>query len=398
MTQKRYLEDAYIQTFEADVTEISTYKEHPAVILNETYFYPLGGGQPADIGFINDHEVIDVQIEDGVIYHLLKEPIQSLPQRVTGHINFERRFHYMQQHAGEHILSASALNYCQAKTVGFHIGYDYVTIDLDCPISENDAQQIVENANAAIVRNLDIIAHYPSSEDLLKMPLRKQPKVTENVRVIEIDGYDFSPCGGTHPKKTGEIGSLFLMKMEKYKSGTRLTFICGNAAVSRIFKHQSMLNRLASQLSSPIDDTLKALDSLQGQNKQLKSENDQLKQLLLDFEIKGHLEAIQLEKSAPYYLFHSQGTMKALRETVNQLTAESDKLIIGVFEEENKKHMVIGASESCPYNAKSLLEAIKDKYQVRGGGQAKMAQGGIHASLSLDGLSQDINQALEKIQ
>ena len=238
MTVKHYNTNAYIKEFQAKVVALVDRTEGNAIVLDATYFYPEGGGQPCDLGMIDGVKIKDVIIEDDIIYHITDESIHHLTvdQSIDCTIDFDRRFAFMQQHTGQHILSSCAEKLFDANTIGFHMGEDYVTVDLDKKLSNEDVDAIENMANAIIFANKAVMAHYPTSEELSKMPLRKQPKVTENIRVIEVDGIDFSPCGGTHTKSTAEVGLLKVKRIETYKAGIRIEFGCGIYALNSFKK------------------------------------------------------------------------------------------------------------------------------------------------------------------
>ena len=246
MTVKHYNTNAYIKEFQAKVVALVDRTEGNAIVLDATYFYPEGGGQPCDLGMIDGVKIKDVIIEDDIIYHITDASIHHLTvdQSIDCTIDFERRFAFMQQHTGQHILSSCAEKLFDANTIGFHMGDDYVTVDLDKKLSNEDVDAMENMANAIIFANKAVMAHYPTSEELSKMPLRKQPKVTENIRVIEVDGIDFSPCGGTHTKTTAEVGLLKIKRIETYKAGIRVEFGCGIYALNSFKKRNETINGL----------------------------------------------------------------------------------------------------------------------------------------------------------
>ncbi|MGG3492671.1 alanyl-tRNA editing protein, partial [Brevibacillus choshinensis] len=201
MKDRLYYQDAYTQQFSAEVMTRGTEGDGtPFVVLSQTAFYPTGGGQPSDQGLLGEVRVIDVEEVDGEIHHRLSEPLPEPLAQVEGRIDWERRFDHMQQHAGQHILSASFLEVADAETVAFHLGKERVTIDVRLDELTAEVWEAVEQrANQIVLENRPISARFVDDEELATLPLKKQPTVTENIRVVIIPEFDYNPCGGTHP-------------------------------------------------------------------------------------------------------------------------------------------------------------------------------------------------------
>jgi alanyl-tRNA synthetase len=246
VTERLYLTDSELTEFEAQVVARRALGGQTAIVLDRTAFYPEGGGQPADRGEIGGIPVVDVQEVDGEILHVLGGPAPD--GRVQGRIDPVRRLDHVQQHHGQHLLSAAFEALRGARTLSFHLGEETCTIDLDVPATALDdaALRVVEAAaNAAVYRDLPVTARELGPDELARLPLRKEPvKGTRVVVVGALPGpgeapapgavVDASPCGGTHPRRTGTVGAIAVLRAQKWGSGTRVEFVCG-ARVLRAF-------------------------------------------------------------------------------------------------------------------------------------------------------------------
>ncbi|MEH7110664.1 alanyl-tRNA editing protein, partial [Bacillus sp. JJ1764] len=206
MKHKLYYTDPYIKSFTAKVERQAQDQDgNWFIVLDQTAFYPTGGGQPFDTGVIEQSRVINVEEIDGEIRHYLQEPIPSHKMEVSGQIDWDRRYDHMQQHCGQHILSAAFEQLFDYNTVGFHLGNDIVTIDLDTEqLTEAEAAQVESLSNQIILENKPIEIKWVTEEELSRYSLRKETKVKENIRLVIIPDYDYNGCGGTHPWATGE--------------------------------------------------------------------------------------------------------------------------------------------------------------------------------------------------
>jgi len=228
VTERLYLGDAYLARFEAEVVSARDREGRPAVILDRSAFYPEGGGQPADRGTLGGIPVVDVREEDGEVLHLLGGPAPS--GRVLGEVDWRRRFDHMQQHHGQHLLSAAFERLHGARTVSFHLGEELCTIDLDrapSRIGPAELRGAEGAANDAVWRDLPVAAREHSPEELARLPLRKEAVRGSRVVVVAAEGpgkrevVDASPCGGTHPRRTGEVGAVAVLRAHRWGEGTR---------------------------------------------------------------------------------------------------------------------------------------------------------------------------------
>lgn len=247
MTERLDLADPYLTRFDAEVVAEGTLGGRPAVILSRTAFYPEGGGQPADHGAIGGVRVVDVQRVEEEILHALDGPAPR--GRVVGEVDWARRFDHMQQHHGQHLLSAAFERALGARTISFHLGLETCTIDLDVSLDRLRPAALADverEANGHVWRDLPVTVAELSPEELARLPLRKEP--TKGARVVTVEGVDHSPCGGTHPRRTGEVGAIAVLGAQKWGAGARVEFACGGRVVALLHREMARLGEAAGAL------------------------------------------------------------------------------------------------------------------------------------------------------
>ena len=270
-TRKLYYEDVYIKEFIARVLECRECKKGYEIVLDQTAFYPEGGGQPCDLGTLDTVEVLDVQEKAGEIIHYTKEAIEP-GKEVTGKIDWDRRFDLMQQHSGEHIVSGLVHEAYGYNNVGFHMGSDVITVDLSGMLNEAQLAEIEAETNRKIWENSPVEIIYPEREELDKLDYRSKKELTGQVRLVRFPGSDLCACCGTHVTHTGEIGAVKLLTVENFHEGIRLTMICGK----RVMDYLNMVNdqnrQISVQLSAKVGETAAAVARLQDENFRLKGQ------------------------------------------------------------------------------------------------------------------------------
>lgn len=248
ITEKLFYENAYTRTCQAAVLECRPAKDRFEIILDRTCFYPEGGGQPGDTGFLNQTAVFDTHEKDGLILHYTKEPLEA-GTTVTASIDWERRFDLMQQHSGEHMVSGIIHSRFGYDNVGFHMGADQITIDLSGELTLSQLLEVEEEVNKRIWRDDPVKIWYPSAEELPAIPYRSKKELTGDVRIVGFPDTDLCACCGTHVERTGEIGLVKILGCEKFHSGIRVELLCGLRAVRYLsLIHEQ--NRQVSQLLS----------------------------------------------------------------------------------------------------------------------------------------------------
>lgn len=294
---KLYYTQPYLQELETHVLSQHQEGGQYLVVLAETIFYPTGGGQPHDLGTINDLPLLDVFEQDGIIYHVLPAPLESNVAKAV--LDWPRRFDHMQQHSGQHLLSAVFQDEFAYRTESFHLGAEYCSIDISTPQLSQDEQNLVEKrVNELILQNLPVTTYTLQPEDFGRVPLRKIPDREGPLRIVEIQNYDYSPCSGTHVERTGQIGLLKIIKTEKYKGMTRVYFLCGGRALADYgWKHQVCTN-LVGLLAVPEAGLEERIKSELERKRELERQLEELRSELMDFRAKELVRA----GTGPYFL------------------------------------------------------------------------------------------------
>lgn len=250
---KKYYTDPWLQHINTTVVSCLPAEDNYEAVLSETIFYPTGGGQPHDLGLINGVPLLDVFQREGVVYHVLPAPIE--PGLAQCSLDWDRRLDHMQQHTGQHLLSAAFLKDYGYQTESFHLGAEYSSIDISTAyLPQAEQMRVEELVNEIIFNNFTIHIYSAATEELQTLPVRKLPDLAGDLRIVEIEGYDYSPCSGTHLSSTGQIGLIKLLRAENYKGMTRVYFLCGKRALKDYgFKHK-ICTELGALLSVPVSE------------------------------------------------------------------------------------------------------------------------------------------------
>ena len=381
MQAKLYYQDAYIQTFSARILKQEsdeTGKNY--VVLNQTAFYPTGGGQPHDTGQIADREVLNVEEVNGEIRHYLETPIELSDSNVSCTINWERRFDHMQQHAGQHILSAAFDHLFGYKTVGFHMGAENLTIDLETEeLTKEEAGKAEELANKIILENRSIEIKWVTEEELSQYALRKETKVKEDIRLVIIPDFDYNGCGGTHPKSTGEVSAVKILDWEKQRKNTRIQFACGLRVIRKLGEKQNVLLQLTNLLNAPEKDMDQAVIRLLENEKQLTQALEQAKESLLQYEAK---ELAEQDQTVIKKVFENR-TIQELQKLARMIVSNHENsLVFFVATDGTRLQVVCAKGKARTENMKMLIGEILPMIKGKGGGNDSFAQGGGEALLT----------------
>ncbi len=393
MTDRLYYHDSYLTEFRARVVGVSPDAASPdrqRIYLDRTAFYPTSGGQPFDTGTLSGFKVIDVLDEGDRIAHVLSQALAET--EVEGRIDAGRRFDHMQQHTGQHLLSAVLLGMFDAPTVSFHLGAESSTIDVARPLEPDQLRHAEHRANQIVFENRPVsIGFQHSSEDL---GLRKPTEREGEVRIVSIEGLDRSACGGTHVRATGEIGSILLRKLDRIRGNLRIEFLCGGRAVARARADFEALSEIARVFSAPLDDTPAMVES---QREKLQ-ETDRLRRRL----------ATELAEASGRELYaatspNADGIRRVLRRVeslgdesraeAQSFTRAGRAIFLGVTE--NPPSVLLAASQDSGVQAGDLLKRALNAAGGRGGGNASLAQGSVPSKEALDRLIQALAIELE---
>ena len=364
MTQKLYNENQYIKEFTACVVSCTEGERGFEVILDKTAFFPEGGGQPGDTGFIGGVEVIDTVERGDDVVHICAEKVSG---EVECSLDFERRFSFMQQHTGEHIFMGFIHKMCGAENVGFHIGESGVTVDLSVPVTGEMLADAERLANEAIYKNLPVKAVYPADDELENYEYRSKKEINGQVRLIDIEGSDLCACCGTHVAFTGEIGIIKIVSAMKYKKGVRLTLQIGRKAFEDYADKHENVHRISVALKAKPEEVSEAVDRVMAQQKEMRFRYTQLKRNYYEI----YAEDCDGEKCC---LFDDSGDAADARMLCDILAQKA--FVAAVFsgnDEDGYKYAVASRT----YDVRTVAAELNSCCAGRGGGTAEMVQGSL---------------------
>lgn len=356
-----FYKDNYLKEFNAKVLECITENNKIKIVLDKTAFYPEGGGQPSDIGYIQNAKVIHVEEKNNKIYHEVDTALQ-VGQEVSCRINFEERFSNMQHHTAEHIVSGLICKNFNATNVGFHIGKDFTTMDFNVSLTENQIRDIEKKANEAIYKNIEVKEKIYSPDEVKSLSYRSKKELKEDVRIVSIEGYDICACCGVHVKQTGEIGIIKILKFDKYKQGIRVYILAGLKAVEDYTDKFNQINKISTLLSLKLNEVYNGVENLSKEVEDLKKEKSQLKNNILEEKL------INIKQEDIIILNINNLDSNDMKNFCNKLKQKANK-IAGVISD--NKFIFMSDTE----NLKDLLNNLKEKFDIKGGGNNNLIQG-----------------------
>lgn len=371
MTEKLYETNSHMDKFNATVLSCEKSNNGYMVVLDKTAFFPEGGGQSADTGYLDKAAVTDVQIKNGIIIHYTDLPLTT-GTSVNGRIDWKQRFIRMQNHSGEHIVSGIIHKKYGFNNVGFHMGNEDITLDIDGVLDREQLDEIEYEANLAVSKNIIVKTEYPSPEKLSALDYRSKLDITENVRIVTIDGYDMCACCAPHVKATGEIGIIKLLDFIHYKNGLRIHMLCGFSALADYkTKYRNNLE-ISNMLSSKRDETANAVARLLDENAKLKQEIHSLKKNYIKYKC-----ACIEPTDNNICVFEENMDMNTLREYANEIIQKCGNICAAFSGNDKDGYIYVILSRSIPLRA--LSKAINSAISGRGGGRDDILQGQSHA-------------------
>ena len=393
MTDRLYYHDSFLYDFDAEVREVSD-GPRPAIILDRSAFYPTSGGQVFDTGIIATEseklavtEVADT--EDGQIVHYLEAPVKEMKPgtRIHGQIDAMRRRDHMQQHSGQHVLSAAFLKQFDTPTVSFHMADDYCSIDLDTPnLTKDQVEQAERLANEIILENRPVEIRFVTREEAGKLGLRKLPPAErDELRIIDIRDWDVSACGGTHVSQTGQIGCILLRKVEKVRQGYRVEFVAGQRAVATARRDFTTLTETAALFSAHIYDVpqqaAKALDGIRLLRKQREQSEEELAAAQAMVMLAETAESGGRKFIRRVFPEREMNSLKLLAQKLIRLAPNVVVLLGSIAPQPS---LVFAQSAGQPFDMGELMKEIMAKFGGRGGGSKDMAQGGLPDAAAIE--------------
>jgi alanyl-tRNA synthetase len=379
VTRRLYHEDSYLRRFEADVLAHTTYRDKPALVLDQTAFYPEAGGQLGDHGTIGSATIVDTQeLDDGTIVHIATGELPAIGSRITGELDWLRRRQHMAQHTAQHLLSGTLLDRAQAPTASARLGESSLTIDAARDrIPDAELAAAEDLANDLIDDDLAIRAWFPNADELASMKLRRDPKVSADIRVVSIGDYDFSPCGGTHCARTSQLGTIRITGSERYKGMTRVTFTAGRRARAELFTRDQVLRQLATQFSCGPAEVPAAIDKLRRDADASSTEITNLRSRLASAII-GSLTGSAGTGAVVATL---PGDAELLRSVAAKLVASGRDALLSAPDDEGTSVVLMRAAGSS-LDCGALWKKLAAELGGRGGGRADQAQGRVPTRIS----------------
>jgi len=392
VTDRLYYTDASQIEFDAAVDACDTQDGRIVATLDRTAFYPTSGGQPFDTGTLGAASVIDVvDLPDGRIGHVLD---RTLPpgSSVHGTVNWPRRFDHMQQHTGQHILSAAFDRLFKARTVGFHLGAAVSTLDLDKVLGAESIGKAEAETNRIVWENREVAIRFASAEEAVSIALRKEPTRSGRLRLIEVAGFDTSACGGTHVARAGEVGIVAVKSWEKFRGGMRLEFVCGGRALAEYGVARDAVAGCIRLISVGPGELPAAIERAQGENKDLRRLIRDLQERLAVFEAAAMVDRGRKVGSVTLVLEIAAGVDQAGLKTMAGSAASRGGVVAGLISATEPVLVVLARSPDVPVDASAILKTLLGQAGGKGGGKPELAQGG-----GMTGRPAEIRAALQTI-
>lgn len=366
---KLFYQDSYLKEFTATVTDIVKEGDKIALVLDRTAFYPEGGGQPSDVGCIGDCTVIDVKDKkDQILHYIAKsDSLPAIGETLPGRIDWDKRFSNMQNHTGEHILSGLIYGKHGLDNVGFHMGSEDVTIDINGELSSDEITSLEQEANRIIWENRPNHILYPTKEQLSAMAYRSKKEIDGQIRIVEAGGVDRCACCGIHTTSTGEVGMLKILSAQRYKGGMRLSVLCGDRLFERVCMVMDCADRIGTMLSSKVSQIADNVEKLKSELADTKIQRDALQKELVAFKAKA-----LLANGEDNILYAQEGI--TTQEARLFATALSER-ISGIAMVYSGTENGVYAIASQKVDIRSFTKELNQLTKGKGGGSPQLTQG-----------------------
>jgi len=375
MTERLYYTDPHLREFDAALIDTVSYDGQTALVLDRTAFYPTSGGQPHDVGAFDDVRVLDVvDLEDGRILHLVDRAPSTTA--LHGTIDWTRRFDHMQQHTGQHVLSAAFDRLLGVRTESFHLGTESSTIDLAREVTPAEIARVEDEANRVVWEDRPVTIRFAGPDDVASLPLRKETRREGTIRLIDVKDFDLSACGGTHVASTGAIGIIAVAAAERFRGGSRITFLCGGRALAGYRALKGAVAGSMRVLSVAPADLPAAIDRLQSESralrKQVKDYQTRLAAQEADALAAGAVDA----GGAALVLATLPGWDAAGLKTVASHIVARPRHVVVLLGDPPAAPIVVARASDLPHDAGAILRQLVERHGGKGGGRPELAQGG----------------------
>lgn len=373
-TVRAYYEDPYCREWAATITRRVRGEGRVGLVLDRTYFYPGGGGQPPDAGTIGSQPLLEITEDDDLIHWVAEDPGADTVQCA---LDWPRRLDHMQQHTGQHILSAAFERVLDADTVSFHLGQDAVSIDIArIGLTEDDLRRVEQAANDAVMRDIPVGVHYFEPGQPIPLPLRKPPAVEGTVRIVAVEGVDYSPCGGTHCLRTGEVGVIKIVRAERRGQETRVYFLCGGRALEDYRRKHAIVSSMAAHFTVADAELPDAVARLEDEARSLRKALEHAQARLFELEAASLLESAESigDVRVVARVFDDRNG-EAVKRLALHLAAQG-RCVALLASRGERVQVAFARSDDVGYDMAALLRRVAPIFGGRGGGQPPIAQGG----------------------
>lgn len=387
-----YHDDSLLLTFRARVVEHAAFGDKPSIILDRTAFYPESGGQMADRGTLGGASILDVALDDaGRIHHVLEGTLPPVGDVVEGVVDKVRRRIHMAQHTGQHMLSRALTDIARAETVSSRLGESACTIDLDVPtLDERSAAQAEDLVNSLIDDDVPVRAFFPSPEELRALPLRRQPKVIDNVRVVAIGDFDVSPCGGTHCTHASQVGFVRIESVERYKGNARVVFSAGPRARRNVGREAAITRSLAREFTCGTDDVPAGLDKLR---RELADARETLGRVRLRVASSIADDFVRRAAGRAVVGVVDDASLELVRAVAARITAHGDRVAMLAGVADGGTIVLVARGPDSSFDCGAFLKRVAASAGGRGGGRPERAEGRLPSSIDWPSL---VARALEQ--
>lgn len=386
--EKLFYIDSYIKNFTAEIEEVREINNKYHVLLDKTAFFPGGGGQYCDLGTIDNIPVEDVYEENDKIYHVLDKKLNRI-HKAKCEIDWDRREYGMQHHFGQHVISACFNNEYKAKTVGFHLGKDFATVDIEGFFKEDDIIKIESMCNEIIRDNIPVEFLNINKKEAKKLKIKDDlSKLSNEIRVVKFGDLDMNLCCGVHVKNTLDLRVIKIKKFEKYKKSTRIEFLCGTKAIDEMLKRDNYLNKICKILSSNAEGAYQGIENLNNKLNEVNKENRKLEEIISNYEIKEMIE--KAEKSGSMNIIiktYENKNMNYINKIANKITEIENNIGLFALINNDRLNLLFACSKNLEKIDMNTL--LKDSIKLvdgKGGGSKTLAQGGGKNNGNLDSL------------
>ena len=375
MTERLYYEDPYLREFDAALVDTVSHEGRTALVLDRSAFYPTSGGQPFDVGMFGDVRVLEVvETEDGRVLHVVDRAPSTTG--LHGVIDWTRRFDHMQQHTGQHVLSAAFARLFDVRTESFHMGADYSTIDLAREVSAGEIAKAEDEANRIVWEDRPVAIRFAPAEEAAALGLRKESKRGGTLRLIDVEGFDLSACGGTHVGRTGAIGVIAVSATERFRGGSRVTFLCGGRALAGFRLLRDAVAGSVRALSVLPAELPASIERLQAESKDLRKQVKDLQIKTAAHDADALADAAELIGDTRLVVAALPGWDAGGLKTIASRIVERPGHVVVLVGTPAPAAVVVARSNGVAADAAAVLRALVERHGGKGGGRPELAQGG----------------------